>query len=168
MSPRRRAVATLMLAATLVLAGCAAPHAPQAPDRVGEASAWSGRLALRVESNPPQSLNASFDLRGTAESGELVLATPLGSTLARMEWAPGRATLVSANETRRFASVGDMVAQLTGTPVPVGALFEWMAGRPAEVDGWQADLSTHAQGRLQARRSAPAPAADLRIAFEAQ
>lgn len=167
MSLRRRAVATLAFVTAFGLAGCAVPRPPQA-DRVGEASAWSGRLALRVESNPPQSLNANFDLRGSAESGELVLATPLGSTLARMEWSPGRATLVSANETRRFASVGDMVAQLTGTPVPVGALFEWMAGRPVAVDGWQADLSTHAQGRLQARRSAPAPAADLRIAFEPQ
>jgi outer membrane lipoprotein LolB len=50
--------------------------------------------------------------------------------------------------------------------LPIAALFDWLAGRPAEVPGWQADLSGHAQGRLLAQRSLPAPVAVLRIVLE--
>jgi outer membrane lipoprotein LolB len=44
----------------------------------------------------------------------------------------------------------------------VAALFDWLAGFPSVADGWQADLSGRAEGRLRARRLT-APAADLRI-----
>ncbi|MBP7564844.1 MAG: outer membrane lipoprotein LolB [Burkholderiaceae bacterium] len=164
--PSRRLAISLPLAgAVLWLAGCAAPRT-SVPRAGGTPDNWSGRMALRVESNPPQSLSAAFDLKGTADAGELSLATPLGSILARLTWGPEGATLHSGNETRRYASVDELLASVTGTPVPVTALFEWLSGRPATAQGWQADLSSYADGRLQARREAPAPAADLRLIFE--
>lgn len=168
MSVRRRAGLACALAGTLWLASCAAPQ-PPAPSVVAQPNqTWSGRLALQVQSTPPQSLSAVFDLKGSPQAGELVLTTPLGSTLARMAWAPGTATLQSGNDTRQFDSVDALISQLTGTPVPVPALFEWLAGRPADADGWRADLSQYAQGRLQARRETPAPIADLRLVLERQ
>jgi outer membrane lipoprotein LolB len=158
----------LMLAATAALGGCATPlppATPAAPD--AEGGGWTGRLSLRVRSEPEQSLSAAFELRGTASSGELLLSTPLGSTLARLRWSPGQADLQTPQESRQFASIGAMAQALTGTDLPLEALFEWLAGRPTAAAGWTVDLSQHAQGRLAARRDQPAPAAELRLAFEA-
>jgi len=51
----------------------------------------------------------------------------------------------------------------TGTPIPMPALFDWLRGQNAVIDGWQADLSMLAQGRLTAQRLHPAPAVQLRV-----
>ena len=56
---------------------------------------------------------------------------------------------------------------MTGAALPVDALFQWLAGQPAAVPGWRADLSQVASGRLQAVRESPQPTADLRVVFEA-
>ena len=75
----------LSLGSALLLAACAQPPLrTSAPE--GERTRWSGRLSLRVDSDPVQSMTAGFDLRGTANIGELALYTPLGSTLARLVW----------------------------------------------------------------------------------
>ena len=52
------------LLVVLWLTACAAP--PRAPT---DAPQWSGRLALRVDSAPPQAFSALFDLRGSADTG---------------------------------------------------------------------------------------------------
>ena len=146
----------------MVLAGCAAPKIQTAP---GVAS-WNGRLALSVDSDPPQSYSAGFDLQGSAQSGELLLATPIGTTLATVSWSPGRAELVQGERTIRRNSLEELTTDLGGTTVPVAALFAWLQGSPAEVDGWQADLSRHADGRVTAHRTQPLPAAELRLIFQ--
>jgi outer membrane lipoprotein LolB len=56
--------------------------------------------------------------------------------------------------------------RLTGTDLPIAALFEWLAGLTSDVPGWQVDLSAHPQGRLTARRNTPAPEAVLRIVLD--
>ena len=152
----------LLLAAATALAGCASPW------RAGEPAppSWSGRLALQVQSQPPQSFSAAFTLRGAPERGELSLNTPLGSTLAYLTWEPGTAVLRANGEVRRFDSVQALTAEAVGTALPLAALFDWLAGQPTQVPGWQPDLSRLTDGRLQARREAPAPAADLRIVLD--
>lgn len=129
-------------------------------------SSWSGRMSLRIESEPAQTFAALFDLTGTADTGELVLTTPVGSTLARLQWSPGEALLRSGTDKRRYASVDALIEAATGAAIPVGALFGWLAGRDESVPGWRANLTQVAAGRLQATREAPSPRADLRIAFE--
>jgi len=123
-------------------------------------------LALTVQSEQPQSFAAGFELKGHAGAGELALFTPLGSTLAVLAWAPGSATLRANGETRSFDSLDALASHVTGTAIPVAALFDWLAGTPSAVPGWQADLSQLGSGRLLARRTDPAPAAELRLAFE--
>ena len=150
------------LIAALMLSGCAAPRAPKV---VGEAS-WNGRLALSVHSDPPQSYSAGFDLRGSPATGELLLATPLGTTLATVKWAPGRAEMVQGDQKTLRNSLDELTAELGGAAIPVAALFAWLQGQATEADGWQADLSLHADGRVTARRSRPLPAAELRLIFE--
>ena len=144
-----------------VLAGCATPRPP-----VQTAAFWSGRLALQVQSEPPQQWFANFELQGTAEQGELLLLSPIGTTLAKLSWTPTTARLEQAGHSVQSDSLSSLSERLTGTALPIAALFEWLAGRPAPVPGWQADLSGHAQGRLLAQRSQPAPAAALRIVLD--
>jgi len=163
-SPVRRAACLFALAAAL-LAGCAhPPGATGAKDP--ENGPWTGRLALQVQDKPEQSFSAGFELRGRAQQGALTLYTPLGGTLAVLDWAPGSATLRSGGQIRQFDSVDALVAQATGSAIPVAALFEWLAGRNAEVPGWQADLSQLPDGRLRAQRQQPPPQADLRVVLD--
>jgi outer membrane lipoprotein LolB len=119
-----------------------------------------------VQDNPSQSFSAGFELRGSAGAGELSLYNPLGGTLAVMAWEPGSATLRSGNEVRRFDSIDALAAQASGTPIPVTALFDWLAGSNTPVPGWTADLSQLPEGRIRARRVEPLPEADLRVAID--
>nr|WP_279343756.1 outer membrane lipoprotein LolB [Variovorax terrae] len=155
----------MLLIAILFIAGCAHPTRTSGLNDA-ENPVWSGRLALQVDSEPPQSFSAGFELRGNAGAGELALFSPLGSTLAVLAWAPGSATLRDDKGTRSFDSLDALVAQATGTPLPIAALFDWLQGRDTPVPGWQADLSRRADGRLAARRTEPAPTAQLRLALD--
>jgi len=137
------------------------------PDTVA-ATAYSGRLSLRVDSEPVQTFAALFDLNGTAHTGALTLTTPIGSTLATMRWSPGEAVLKNGSDTRNFDSVAALIEAATGAAIPIDALFSWLAGHHEKVAGWQANLSQIDTGRLQATRTSPLPAIDLRIAFERQ
>ena len=161
----RRAVLGLLASATLFMAGCAQPARAPQPDEVS-ASVWRGRLALQVEDQPSQSFSAGFELRGRAEAGELMLYNPLGGTFAALRWAPGSATLRSGEQVRQFDSIDKLVAGATGTAIPVASLFDWLSGSNTPVNGWEADLSQLAQGRLRARRVSPPPFADLRVALD--
>ena len=161
-----RAARTLAIALAIGVAGCAQPVRTSTPAGPA-ASHWSGRLALQVEDNSSQPVSAGFDLRGSAEAGEMTLLNPLGGTLAVLAWAPGSATLrSSSSQVRQFESLEALAAHVTGTPIPVAALFDWLAGIDTPVPGWQADLSQLSQGRLRARRLQPLPVADLRLALD--
>lgn len=162
-------VCAAILFATIFIAGCAAPT------RVGtsnqsEVSLWRGRLAIRVESSPPQSqsqaFSAEFELTGNSQAGELTLYTPLGSTAAALSWSAQTAVMHSNGEVRYFESLDALIKQAVGTEIPVVALFAWLAGNNMVVAGWSADLSQHANGRITARRTDPAPLAELRLVLE--
>lgn len=151
-----------MIALAAGLAGCATPRRPNAP---GE-TAWAGRLALRVDSAPPQAFSALFDLRGRPDAGELQLTSALGQTLATVRWSAQGAELQRGKDTTRRDSLDALTAELSGAPLPVLAMFDWLAGRDAPAGGWRVDLSQHANGRLVARREQPQPSAELRLVFE--
>ena len=159
---RRRLLHLALGAGAALLAGCATPSRPSAPAD----GFWSGRMALQVDQQPAQSFSAIFELRGNARRGGLTLTSPIGSVLAELSWEPGTATLRTGGQTRQFGSVAALAQEATGTALPVQALFDWLAGMQTPVPGWQADLSELAQGRLRARRTDPAPAADLRVVLE--
>lgn len=155
-------VALSTLLACVLLAGCATPQRTALP---GEA-AWNGRLAVRVDSTPPQSFSAGFDLRGSATQGQLQLMSPLGNTLASVAWTPAGAELRQGEQVTRRGSLDELTTELGGTALPVVALFDWLRGEPTEISGWQADLSRHGEGRVTARRINPPPGAELRLVFE--
>ena len=165
MSLPGRWVRWLCAFAVVAAAGCASPQRPVAVATPG-GGPWSGRLALQVEDNQSQSFSAAFELKGSAQAGELALRTPLGGTLALLSWAPGSATLRANGQTRDFESVDALVAHATGAAIPVAALFDWLRGIDSPVAGWKADLSLLNQGRLRAQRLEPPPPADLRVVLD--
>jgi outer membrane lipoprotein LolB len=164
---RRLALAAGAATLLAALSGCAnlgGGAAASVPDAA--AGRWSGRMSLRVDSAPPQSFSAFFDLRGNPRTGELQLTSPIGSTLGLARWTPGEAVLQNGADIRRFDSVEALIEAATGAAIPVDALFGWLDGQDQPVPGWKADLSQVGAGRLQAIRQAPPPGAELRIVFE--
>lgn len=163
---RRRLWLAAAVAAWLV-AGCAVPpRAPEPDPAQTQTGPWTGRLALQVQGDPRASFSAAFELRGQSQAGQLSLYTPLGGTAAVLQWSPGSATLQADGKTRAFDSLDALVAEATGAPVPVAALFDWLSGTATAVPGWQPDLSQLPQGRLHARRLTPPPVADLRVVLD--
>lgn len=122
----RRVLACLALA----VAGCA--QLPQQSPPEG-AARLSGRLSVTVAGDVHHRGTggaASFELFGGPEAGRLDLTSPLGSLVARAEWRPGLATLLTPGEERRFDDLDALTRELLGETVPVAALFDWLAARP--------------------------------------
>jgi outer membrane lipoprotein LolB len=154
--PRR----TLLLAAAMLASGCASRRPSDG------SSFWSGRMSLQVRSDPPQSFSASFELSGSADQGQLLLNSPLGTAVASARWNAAEAVLKSGQDARLFRSMDELLAQATGAALPLPALFDWLTGINTPVPGWLTDLSGLAEGRLVARRQTPVPAVELRIALD--
>jgi outer membrane lipoprotein LolB len=159
---RRQLSLCALLLGLLVLSGCATPVRQI---EAGDAF-WSGRIGLNIQSQPPQSLSAAFELQGSAERGELLLLSPIGNTLAQLRWSPHNADLSQGDRLWRSASLDDLTRQLTGTTLPIAAMFDWLGGQASSPAGWQVDLSQWPQGRIEARRQSPAPAVLLKLVLE--
>lgn len=167
---RRRLLAALLLVPVGLSSGCATR--PASSDFAGER--LQGRLSVQSENGGGSS---TFELLGTAESGQLELSTPLGSMLARATWSSGSVLLETPKEQRRFNTLDELGQELLGEPVPVAALFDWLRGHPWSKSaaeplpapargftqvGWRIELDRFDEGLLLARRLA-APALTLRV-----
>lgn len=162
MAHARARTGLAMLACAVLLSACASPQlVPIQADAY-----WSGRMAIQIQKNPPENLSASFELQGSAANGEMVLISPIGTTLAKLQWTPHSAQLEQGQQRIESASLYELGARLTGTELPIRALFEWLNGHTADAPGWQVDLSMHAQGRITAERQIPAPGTVLRIVLD--
>ncbi len=174
-----RAASGLLAAwvATLLLAACATP--PPALQLTA-----SGRLAVQVAASATESskgFNASFELWGQADQGELQLRTSLGTWLVTARWAPGRADLITPQGESAFASLAELSQQALGEALPLDALPDWLAGRPRpgraqqacrpaaagcfEQEGWQVDHSRRDAGLVVASRSQP-PQVTVRLRLD--
>lgn len=152
----------------LLLSGCASlfPPVERLPGDL-----ISGRLSVRVEATADtaeRSLNAAFELEGDAKIGKLSLATPLGTTLAQVSWSPIGALLVTPQEQTPYADLDSLTEKLLGESIPVGALFDWLRGRPWPAVpsqasaasavagfrqlGWDVDLADFGDSLVRARR----------------
>jgi outer membrane lipoprotein LolB len=154
----------------LILSLCACTTVPPQPREPAQSdtATWRGRLSLRIQSDPPQSLAAQFELTGNAQHGALSLSSPLGNTLASLRWTPTLATLQRSGQDRNFGSLKELTLELTGTALPIEALFLWLRGQAAIAPDWSVDLAQIAQGRLQARQLPPAVPTELRLILEPQ
>jgi outer membrane lipoprotein LolB len=131
----------------------------------------SGRIAVRVEATPEaaaRSENAAFELQGSAQTGRLILSTPLGSVVAQARWTPGSVVLATPQGERSFVDLDALTREVLGESLPVGALFDWLRGRPwpgapsietaapaepgFEQLGWKVSLARFNEGWVTARR----------------
>jgi outer membrane lipoprotein LolB len=166
--------AAAVACALALLQGCATPPP------VAEGPWTAGRLSLRVAEDgtrSAQSLSAAFELAGDGERGQLNLSTPLGSRIASARWSAAGASLVTPEGEQRFDSLDELARRALGEAVPLGALPDWLAGRPwARAPhepmpdgflqlGWQVQTSQRAEGRIEARRSQP-PEVLLRVRLD--
>jgi outer membrane lipoprotein LolB len=149
----------VLLASGLLLLSACATRTPEL--RPADAHFWSGRMALQIASQPPQSLSAGFELTSQQQTGELKLLSPLGSILAQLEWAPGRARLEQGGQIWQNNSLDGLLVQLTGAPLPMEALIDWLQAVPTQIPGWTADLTRIKEGKLWVQNtpssSVPAP-----------
>ena len=150
----------------LLITGCAIQPKNQPREEQTEISSWTGRISLQVQSEPPQAFFAGFNLKGKAEKGDLTLISPIGNTLGVMRWSPGEALLDSGNDIKRFSSIDALLRETTGAAFPLTALFDWLDGKNTILDGWIADLTQRDAKKISAKRTDPAPQANLRIVLD--
>lgn len=158
-------VCIAVLFASFLIAGCSVIATENALNGL-KTQSWHGRLAVRVETEPVQGFNAAFELSGSAQTGELVFYTPIGSTAARLVWSPQSAALHAEGRVQYFESLDALIERQLGTRLPALALFAWLAGNHVSVVDWNADLSDYGNGRITARRTQPAPSAEVRLLLE--
>jgi outer membrane lipoprotein LolB len=109
----------------LVLAGCAIT--PPAVER-----AYSGRFAATAQANGrPGSVSGRFTVEVRGRQQVIDLATPVGTTVARIEIEPGRATATGPQmQTATGPDADELVERLLGWRLPVSGLADWLEGRP--------------------------------------
>ena len=155
----------VLLVAIIFIAGCASNT--RARDQNGaQSSHWQGRLSLKVDSTPVQAFSADFDLQGDASDGTLSFFSPIGSTLARLQWGTNGAQLQTTGEPQYFESLDALTRHTTGAVLPVASLFEWLQGRTLPTPGWEVDLRALPDGRLSAQRLEPETPALLKIILD--
>lgn len=145
------------------LSACA-PLRPVQPTPQG--AYWRGRLSLTLDESPPQHLLATFELSGNPQEGQLLLSSPLGNVLARVDWNSDGATLQRGDQRQQANSLSTLLQDMGIPSLPLLALFDWLDGRNTNHPGWDVDLSQHAAGRLSAVRNHPSPQTRLRLMLE--
>ncbi len=148
----------------LWLAGCVtAPVTGPLPVEYTENWALSGRLGIQTDT---QSLSGQIDWQHGRASDVLVLATPLGQTVARIERQGDEVTLEVPNQPlRRAPDAETLTREALGYPLPIAGLGWWIQAqrdpaRPADLvrdasgrvvqirqDGWTIDFLQYADHR---------------------
>jgi len=94
-----------------------------------------------------------------------VLSSPLGTTLATLEWADGTAVLNARGTTQPFDSLQSLSRQAL-VEIPIAALFEWLQGLPSSAPGWTVDLDQFDAGRVRATRLGPDMHAEITVLLD--
>lgn len=149
-----RATILALLAAMLVLSGCATPGAPPMPASAeGPPNLWSGRFAITVTDPGPQAReersSGQFTLRTDGPATFLELSSSLGQTIAQVSLEAGHATLLAAGGKSYAADSAEaLTEQVFGWRVPIRNLPQWLQGRIAEPTEHDAEgvVAGHEQG----------------------
>lgn len=123
----RRATACWLAALLVtVLAGCATAPAT-APDRL-----YAGRFsAVATQGDRRESVSGRFSVEVRGDRRRIDLATPLGTTVARIEVGPDGASASGPGmQDTRGPDADALAEQLLGWRLPVSGLSDWIDGRP--------------------------------------
>lgn len=127
---------------------------------------YAGRISVTIQSDPLQHISAEVELTGDATQGELKVYGPFGSLLAILQWQPDRAVLIEGDRRRTVKSIDWLIERVTGAPLPVALIFDWLAGRPVRNDDWLVEPRTGPQAPLRATRLQPLPRIELILALK--
>lgn len=122
-----------LLTASL-LGGCAlAPTRPLTPrDEIGNFSV-DGRFALKITHPDGQNESTGGRLNWTHENrtDRILLTNPLGIGLAEIDRTPERTRLRTGDgKTFEADDPDQLIAEVTGQPLPISYLPAWLVGRP--------------------------------------
>jgi outer membrane lipoprotein LolB len=155
----------IIVLTSVLMTACATRDGPSVPIDTDNPY-WQGRLSLRIASTPVQAFSADFALQGSTRAGSLTFTSPLGSTLARLNWNALGATLQTNGSVEHFESLAELARRATGTDLPVASLFSWLKGDYVSTPGWDADLKNLSAGRFTAKRLGPEAPTELKIILE--
>lgn len=108
----------------------------------------SGRLALRIHRPSDGATNGGsllFELQGSQRQGQLLLQTPIGTTLAQVKWDEGGAEAITPQGKRRATTLDEVTQSLLGETLPMAALLRWLRGEPWDGAPHQAQPEGFAQ-----------------------
>ena len=184
----RSAVRRALLAVTAaVLAACAAAPPQPVPSTpvslADEPFEIAGRLSARRGS---EGAAANFRWTHRSDRDQLTLATPLGSTLARLEGTSAEVRLELADG--RVTDAADweaLTSSVLGAPIPVRGLAWWIRGAPHPggthtierdaqsrtsvlwQDGWEIVYGYSDAGSRPARLRLSYPDTEIRLVLDA-
>lgn len=127
---------------------------------------YAGRISVTIQSEPIQHLSAEVELTGNATQGELKVYGPFGSLLAILQWQPDLAVLIEGERRRTVKNIDWLIERVTGAPLPVALIFDWLAGRPVRNDDWSVEPRTGPLAPLRAVRLQPLPRIELTLALK--
>lgn len=142
----------LLPLAALVLTACTttAPEGPatspdspqwqQHREQVNRISQFETRGAFACLSERQKVYARFFWQQTSPERYRLLLINPLGSTELQLDVGPGHVQLVD-NKGQRYADIDaeDMIGKLTGMPIPVNSLRQWILGVPGNATDYKLD-----------------------------
>ena len=159
--------ACLLVASTCLLAGCSVFSGKKKNPVLAQNGHWDGRLNLRLLQKPPEQFSATFTLEGTADTGELTIYTPLGTTVAVASWNAEGATLTEGSKQQSFASMDALTRAVTGANLPLQNLMSWLDHDGETITGWEIRSENPASGRrLFAKRISPLPELQLTLILD--
>lgn len=145
-----RALRALCVAATLALVGCATAPGFEGLDAGG--FHLSGRVAVRWAD---ETASGHLVWRHTAATDDLVISTPLGQGVARLERRDGHYVLQAQDGQRHEADDPEaLTEQVLGWRLPLQGLPYWVNGRPLPGVPAQADYEEGPDGAAEGRATA--------------
>ncbi|HCQ7756370.1 lipoprotein insertase outer membrane protein LolB [Citrobacter sp. 50677481] len=142
----------LLPLASLVLTACTI-NAPKGPGKSPDSPQWRQHQQAVLQLNQYQTRGAfafiSADQKVYArffwqQTGQdryrLLLTNPLGSTELELNAQPGHVQLVDNKGQRYTAEDGEeMIGKLTGMPIPLNSLRQWILGLPGDATDYKLD-----------------------------
>lgn len=128
--------------AALAVAGCAELQ-PVAQHETVEFE-LAGRIATRYRD---EAASGNVGWRHSRESDEMLITTPVGSSLARIVRTGSEVVLTTADQKEYRANDAEALTEkVLGFRVPLAGLTDWVRGR--QIDGAQASAVKDKDGRL--------------------
>lgn len=143
----------LLPLASLVLTACAINPPPQGPGKSPDSPQWrqhqqdvrnlnqfQTRGAFAYLSDE-QKVYARFFWQQTGQDRyRLLLTNPLGSTELSLTAQPGGVQLIdNKGQTYNATDAEEMIGRLTGMPIPLNSLRQWIIGLPGDATDYSLD-----------------------------